>query len=57
MYEGFYIYDPASIGPQCGTVRMALFSDKAPDKADMRIVDPKLLQQIYEDFAPYRTRR
>ena len=57
VYEGFYIYDPAAIGPHCGTVRLTLFSEKTPDKPDTRTVDPKVLQQIYEDFAPYRTRR
>ena len=57
VYEGFYIYDPAAIGPHCGTVRLTLFSEKTPDKPDTRAVDPKVLQQIYEDFAPYRTRR
>jgi S1-C subfamily serine protease len=55
VYEGLYIYDPASIGPQCATVTLTLFSDKAPDKGDTRVLDVKILQQIHEDFAPYRT--
>ena len=55
LYEGFYIYDPASIGPQCGTVTLTLFSDKAPDTGDARVIDAKILQQIHDDFAPYRT--
>lgn len=55
VYEGFYIYDPAAVGPQCGTVKLQLFSDKAPDKGDVRVIDAKLLEQIREDFAPYRT--
>jgi hypothetical protein len=56
IYEGFYVYDPAAIGPQCGTVKLTLFSGKAPDKGDTRAIDPKVLQQIYDDFAPYRAR-
>jgi S1-C subfamily serine protease len=55
VYEGFYIYDPAAVGPQCATVRLNLYSDKAPDKADPRAIDPKILEQIHQDFAPYRT--
>ena len=55
VYEGFYIYDPAAVGAHCGTVKLHLFSDKAPDKADVRLVDPKVLEQIRQDFEPYRT--
>jgi hypothetical protein len=57
VFEGFYIFDPAAVGPQCGTVKLVLFSEKAPDKGDARAIDPKILQQIAEDFAPYRVRR
>jgi len=54
VYEGLYVFDPAAIGPQCGTVTLTLFSDKDPDKGDTRVLDPKILQQIWQDFAPYR---
>ena len=54
VYEGLYVFDPAAIGPDCGTVTLTLFSDKDPDKGDTRVVDPKILQQIWQDFAPYR---
>jgi hypothetical protein len=55
LYEGFYIYDPAAIGPHCGRVTLTLFSDKAPDKGDPRVIDAKILEQIRQDFEPYRT--
>ena len=32
VYEGLYIFDPAAIGPHCGTVKLTLFSDKEPDQ-------------------------
>jgi hypothetical protein len=51
VYEGLYVFDPAAIGPQCGTVTLTLFSDKAPDKGDVRVIDPRILQQIWQDFA------
>jgi hypothetical protein len=54
IYEGLYVFDPGSLGPQCGTVKLVLHSDKEPDKGDTRVVDPKLIQQIWDDFEPYR---
>jgi S1-C subfamily serine protease len=52
--EGLYVFDPGALGPQCGGVKLVLYSEKEPDKADTRIVDPKVLQQIWQDFARYR---
>jgi S1-C subfamily serine protease len=54
MYEGLYVFDPNALGPQCGTVKLVLYSEKEPEKGDTRMVDPKVLQQIWEDFTPYR---
>jgi hypothetical protein len=31
-----------------------LYAEKEPEKADTRVVDPRLLQQITDDFALYR---
>jgi hypothetical protein len=52
--EGLYVFDPGALGPHCGSVRLVLFSEKTPEKGDTRVVDPKVLQQIWDDFAPYR---
>ena len=54
IYEGLYVFDPAALGPQCGTVKLVLYSDKEPEKGDTRVVDPKVIDQIWQDFAPYR---
>jgi S1-C subfamily serine protease len=54
IYEGLYIFDPGALGPQCANVKLTLYSEKEPDKADTRPVDPKLVEQIWQDFAPYR---
>jgi S1-C subfamily serine protease len=54
VYEGLYVFEPAAIGPHCGTVKLTLYSDKAPDKGDTRVIDAKLVQRIWDDFAPYR---
>jgi hypothetical protein len=52
--EGLYVFDPSALGPRCGTVRLELYSQKAPTKADARVVDAKVLEQIWQDFAPHR---
>jgi S1-C subfamily serine protease len=54
IIEGLYIFDARALGPECPSVKVALYSEKDPDKADTRVVDPKLIQQIASDFAPYR---
>jgi len=50
IYEGLYVFDPAALGPECGTVSFVLHSEKEPGKADTRVVDPRVLQQIWRDF-------
>ena len=52
--EGLYVFDPAALGPGCGTVRLELYSEKAPTKADTRVVEAAVLKQIWQDFAPHR---
>jgi hypothetical protein len=49
--EGFYVFDPTALGPDCGTVTLVLYSEKEPTKADTRVIDPNILQQIWRDFA------
>lgn len=50
VYEGLYAFDPAALGPGCGTVTLALYSEKESAKADTRVIDPGTLQQIWRDF-------
>ena len=53
--EGLYVFDAASMGPDCKTVKLTLYSDKEPEKGDVRTIDPKIVQQIQDDFAAYRS--
>ena len=39
IYEGLYVFDPGALGPQCGTVKLVLYSEKEPEKGDTRVVD------------------
>jgi hypothetical protein len=54
IYEGLYVFDPGALGPPCGSVKLVLFSEKEPDKKDTRVIDSKIIEQIWQDFAPYR---
>src|SRR5262249_30139885 len=52
--EGLYVFAPSAISPQCGVVQMTVFSDKPSDKGDSRTIDAKIVQHVWDDFAPYR---
>lgn len=52
--EGLYVFDPSALAPGCGTVRLELYSQKAPTKPDTRVVDKTIVEQIWQDFAPHR---
>jgi S1-C subfamily serine protease len=54
IVEGLYVFDPGALGPHCGPVKLVLSSEKEPAKGDTRLVDPRVLQQIWQDFAPHR---
>jgi len=56
VHEGLVVFSPDALGPHCGTVRLTLYSEKDPDKADTLDVDPGVLRRIREDFALYRGR-
>jgi hypothetical protein len=55
--EGLYVFDPGALTPECGSVRLVLYSQKSPGKGETLGVDGKLLEQIWQDFAPYRDER
>lgn len=54
IYEGLYVFDPGALRPECGTVKLVLYSEKEPDKADTKVVDQAVLQRVWQDFEPYR---
>ena len=57
IYEGLYVFDPGALRPECGAVKLELFSEKEPEKKDSRVVDSKVVDQIWQDFAPYRAQQ
>lgn len=54
IFEGLYVFDPSAFAPTCSSVRLMVYSENEPDKADTRTVDPKVVLQIWQDFAPLR---
>ncbi len=50
IYEGFYVFDPGALVPECVSVKLQLYSEKEPQKGDTIIVDAKVIQQIWQDF-------
>lgn len=50
IYEGLYAFDPAALGAACNPMKLVLYSEKEPAKADTRVVEPGILQQVRRDF-------
>ena len=44
---------PEALGPQCPSVKLVMYSDKEPAKGDTRVIEPAVVRQIWQDFAPY----
>lgn len=53
--EGLYVFDSRAFGPHCTSVKLVLSSEKASAKQDTKKVEPQILQQIWDDFAAYRS--
>ena len=55
VYEGLYVFDPGAFAPSCSSVKLVLSGEKEPERSDTRVVDPKMVQQIWQDFDAYRS--
>ncbi len=54
LAEGLYVFAPDALSPACGGVRLELYSQQAPAKADPLVVESAIIEQIWGDFAAYR---
>jgi S1-C subfamily serine protease len=54
IYEGLYVFDPGALGPQCGSVKLTLYSEKEPEKPETKVIDAAIVQRFWDDFAGYR---
>jgi hypothetical protein len=52
-YEGLYVFAPDAVSASCASVRLVLYAEKDPERGETAIVDPRILQQIAQDFALY----
>jgi hypothetical protein len=52
--EGLYVFDADAIGPECGTVTLSLYSEAQPERADTLTPPRAVIDQVWNDFAPYR---
>jgi S1-C subfamily serine protease len=44
--EGLYVFAQADFGTECASVRFELFSQKSPNRADSRTIDPTIFAKI-----------
>jgi S1-C subfamily serine protease len=51
---GRYLYAHDAISPQCGQVKMQIFSTKEPNIPVEKVLDATQITRIWEDFGPYR---
>jgi S1-C subfamily serine protease len=54
IYEGLYVFDPGALGPQCGSVKLTLYSEKEPEKPETKVVDAAIVQRFWDDFKGWR---
>ena len=53
-YEGLYVFEPNAFTSSCSSVKFVLQSEKNPDRPETTVVDPRIIQQIAQDFALYQ---
>jgi len=52
--EGLFVFSSDAFGPKCGTVTLAFYSEAQPERADTLTLTGAVVDQIWNDFAPYR---
>jgi hypothetical protein len=53
-YEGLYVFEPKAFPASCSSVKFLVYSEKNPDRPETGVVDPRIVQQIADDFALYK---
>jgi hypothetical protein len=52
-YKGAYFYSPDAVNPQCGTVKIAIYSSKSEEPV-VKILDGNTAGRIWSDFDAFR---
>ncbi len=54
-YAGVYTYSAETFAPdKCKVMNLQVVSQQSPTKPEIRAVDPRMVQQVWSDFEPYR---
>lgn len=53
-YEGAYTYRPDAISPNCKQISVEVYLSKEPDKPLVKVLDPRTVSQVWDDFDPVR---
>lgn len=54
-YAGVYTYSAESFAPdKCKQMSLQIVSQQSPATPEVRVVNPKMVQQVWSDFEPYR---
>jgi S1-C subfamily serine protease len=53
-FQGVYEYPPDAFSPSCGNMALDIFSEKDPNTPITKILEPGLIQHVWNDFDPYR---
>jgi hypothetical protein len=52
-YKGVYMYAPDAVNPDCGQVKMEIYSSKGGDPT-VKTFDEKTVQHVWADFNAFR---
>ena len=52
-YKGIYVYSPDSVNPDCGQVKLEIYSSKGAEPT-VRAFDEKTVQHVWADFGAFR---
>lgn len=52
-YKGVYLFSPDAVNPECGVVKLAIYSSKS-DEPVIKTLDEKSIQHVWADFDAFR---
>jgi len=52
-YKGVYLFSPDAVSPECGAVKLAIYSSKSEEPV-IKTLDEKSVQHIWADFDAFR---
>jgi len=52
-YKGIYMYSPDAVNPECGQVKLEIYSSKGGEPT-VKTLDEKTVQHVWADFDAFR---